>query len=90
MPMQFLITEAAVCLGGSRLVKILNWLGIPIYLDTYNRISTDIATEYIRRGILSELVPSTLTVVSIDILQRHAAMALRLSRTEAGMEPQLS
>lgn len=77
--MQFLVTEAVVCLGGSsELVKILNRLGIAISLDTYNRISTDIATERIRRGILSELVPSTLTVVSIDnidILQRHAAVA---------------
>lgn len=57
MPIQFLLTDTVVCLGGSsELVKILNRLGAAISLDTHKRIATWVAAERLNRGIMNELI----------------------------------
>jgi len=79
MPLQYLLSDAILCLGGStELVKIFNRIGAVASLDTHDRIATCAVTDRIAKGIRFELEPQTLTVVSIDnidILQRHAMVS---------------
>ena len=84
MPLQFLLTDATLCMGGStKLVKILNRVGAAVSLDTYEHLATLVATQRIQLGIHSELVNDTLTNASIDnidILQRHAMVSSSQSK----------
>ena len=76
MPLGYLLSDAILCLGGStELLKILNWVGAVACLDTQNRVATYVVANRIANGIHSELAPQTLTVVYIDILQRHAMVS---------------
>ena len=75
MPLQYLLSDAILCLGGStELVKIFNRIGAVASLDTHDCVATCAVTDRIAKGIRFELEPRSLTVVSIDsidILQRH-------------------
>ena len=79
MPLQYLLSDAILCLGGStELVKILNRIGAVASLDTHNRVATCAVARRIANGIRAELTPQTFTVLSIDnidILQRHAMVS---------------
>ena len=79
MPLQYLLADAILCLGGStELLKIFNRIGAVASLDTHDRIAMYAVTERITKGIYSELVPRTLTISSIDnidILQRHGMVS---------------
>ena len=79
MPFHILLTEAIICHGGSlELVRILNRVGAVASLDTSNRLATFVVQQRITRGIVHELQPNTLTIVSvdnIDILQTHATVS---------------
>lgn len=79
MPLQYLLSDAVLCLGGStELLKILNRIGAVSSLDTHDRVATYAVSERIAQGICSELQPQTLTVTSIDnidILQHHAMVS---------------
>ena len=79
MPLQYLLSDAILCLGGStELVKLFNRIGAVSSLDTHDRVATCAVEDRIARGISCELEPRTLTVVSmdnIDILQRHAMVS---------------
>ena len=73
MPLQYLLSDAILCLGGStELVKIFNRVGAVASLDTHDRVATCAVKDCIAKGISSELQGQTLTVASInniDILQ---------------------
>ena len=79
MPLQYLLADAILCLGGStELLKIFNGIGAVASLDTHDLIATYAVKERITKGIHSELVPSTLTISSIDnmdILQHHTIVS---------------
>ena len=79
MPLQYLLADAILCMGGStELVKMLNRIGAVASLDTHDRMATLVVNQRINKGIHNELVPNTLTIVSIDnidILQRHAMVS---------------
>ena len=85
MPLQYLLSDAILCLGGStELVKIFNGIGAVASLDTHDCIATCAVTEQIAKGICFELEPRSLTVVSIDnidILQRHAMVSSTESKS---------
>ena len=79
MPLQYLLADAILCMGGStELVKMLNRIGAVGSLDTHDSMAILVVTQRINKGIHNELVPNTLTIVSIDnidILQRHAMVS---------------
>ena len=60
MPLHYILTDAIACMGGSaELVRVLNKFVACISLDTHNRISTQVVTMRILRGIQSQLIPHT-------------------------------
>ena len=74
MPLQYLLSDAILCIGGStELLKIFNRVGAVASLDTHNCVATYAVANRIANGIHSELAPQ-LTVVSINILQHHAVV----------------
>lgn len=79
MPLQYLLSDAILCLGGStELVKLLNRIGAVASLDTHDRVVTCAVKDRIAKGIGFELQPQTFTVTSIDnidIMQRHAMVS---------------
>ena len=76
MPFHCLLTEAVLCHGGSQeLVRILNRVGAVASLETNRRLATLVVQERMSNGIIAEIHPKSLSVVSIDnidILQSHA------------------
>ena len=93
MPLHYILTYAIVCMGGSaELVRVLNRFGACVSLDTHNRISTRIVTMRILRDIQSQLIPHTLTVLSldnIDLMQINAMVsALHSKRSWHGTSVQ--
>lgn len=79
MPFHVILTEAVLCHGGSlELVRILNRVRAIASLDTNNRLATHIVQERINQGIIPQLVPNALTILSIDnidILQTYAIVS---------------
>ena len=76
MPFHCLLTEAILCHGGSQeLVRILNRVGAVASLETNRRLATLVVQQRMSKGIIAEIHPKLLSVVSIDnidILQSHA------------------
>ncbi len=76
MPFHFPLSDAILCHGGSlELLRILNRVGAVASIDTNSRLATQVSHERIQQGIEPDVIPRTLTVVSIDnvdILQPHA------------------
>ena len=76
MPLHVLLTDTILCHSGSlELVRIMNRVGAAASVDTASRLATSVVHTRINRGIRQELVPNTLSVVSIDnidVLQVHA------------------
>ena len=61
------MADAILCHGGSNeLVKICNRLGACVSNDTHSRIQAWVVSQHISRGISSDLIRSTFSVVSID------------------------
>ena len=79
MPLQYLLADALLCLGGStELLKIFNRIGAVASLDTHDRVATSAVIKRITDGIGPELEVKSFTAVSIDnidILQRHAMVS---------------
>ena len=79
LPFHTLLTEAILCHGGSlELVRVFNRVGAAASIDTNSRLATIVVKERITRGIIPDLIPHTLTIVSIDnidILQPHALVS---------------
>ena len=84
MPLQYLLANAVLCLGGSTaLLELLNRIGAVASLDTHDRIATCAVKDRISKEIQSELAPRTLTISSIDnidIMQRHAMVSTAQSK----------
>ena len=66
MPLQYLLADAVLCMGGStELVKMLNRIGAIASLDTHDRMATLVVTQRINKEIHNELVSNTLTIALI-------------------------
>ena len=90
MPLQYLLSDAVLCLGGStERLKILNRIGAVSSLDTHDRVATYAVGEHIAQGFRSELQPQTLTVTSLDNIEIFCSVMQWCqvqSQREAGME----
>ena len=75
MPLHIALAEVVLCHGGTlELVRILNRLGATASVDTVNRLATHVVHTLLSEGIISELKPLKLSIVSvdnIDIMQSH-------------------
>jgi hypothetical protein len=91
-PLHFILTDSVLSNHGSTsLVKIFNKLGACVSLDTHNRIVNSIATERMTKGIIPQLTPNTLSIISIDnvdILQPHSMVSTLGSHTWHGTSVQ--
>ena len=89
-----MLTEVILCHGGNQvIVQMLNRLGAVASLDTCHRLTTQVVLTRITTGIKPYLIPTTLSIVSvdnIDILQPHAVVsALDATRSWHGTSVQL-
>ena len=79
MALPFLLTTAACSLGAStQLIQILNRFGAAVSINTHEQIPTFVANQRILTGVQKELMPSTLSIVSINninILLPHSMVS---------------
>ena len=90
MPFHCLLTEAVLChgaRGSQELVRILNRVGAVASLETNQRLATLVVQQRMSKGIITEIHPKSLSVVSIDnTYYSHMPLSPAQTEPEAGME----
>ena len=88
MPLHVPLVEEILCHEGSlELVRLFNRVGAVASIDTTSRVATQAVQLRQSRGVLSDLVPGTLTII-ISTFYNTMPLFHQLTKHEAGMERQ--